>query len=85
MVLEIGLNFSCLPGMVEFKVFSEENLVQEHLWKYHSIIFLVLLKLCYSTLPFCISVNNHCKQSLTRAMIESFLICNWLDLTNVPS
>ena len=84
MVLETGLNFSYLPWMVGFKVFSEENLVQEHVWKYQSRIFLVLLKLCYSALPSCISVNNHCKQSLTRTMIESFLICDWLDLTNVP-
>ena len=76
MVLEIGQNFSCLQGMVEFKVSSEQNLVQEHLWKYQSRIFLALLKLCYSTLPSCIRVNNHYKQSLTRAQIESFLICN---------
>ena len=45
MVLEIVLNFNCLPGMVEFKVFSEENLVQEHFWKYQSIIFFVLPKI----------------------------------------
>ena len=45
MVLQIGLNFNCLPGMVEFKVFSEENLIQEHLWKYLSRIFLVLPKI----------------------------------------
>ena len=85
MLIEIGLNFSCLPEMVEFQVFSEENLVQEQLWKYQSRIFLALLKLFYSTLPSCIRVNNHCKQSLTRAMTESFLMCNWLDLTNVSS
>ena len=45
MVLEIVLNFNCLPGMIELKVFSEENLVQEHLWKHQSIIFFVLPKI----------------------------------------
>ena len=45
MVVEIVLNFNCLPGMLEFKVFSEENLVQEHLWKYQSRIFRVLPKI----------------------------------------
>ena len=70
MVLEIALDFNCLPGLAEFKVFSEEHLVQEYLWKYQSRIFLTVnfscLKLCYST--------NHCEQSLTRAMVESFLL-----------
>ena len=43
MVLEIALDFNCLPGLAEFKVFSEEHLVQEYLWKYQSRIFLTVL------------------------------------------
>ena len=45
MVLEIDLNFNCFLGMVEFKVSSGENLVQEHLWKYQRRFFLVLPKI----------------------------------------
>ena len=43
MGLKIAPNFNCLPGLTEFKLFSEENLVQDHLLKYQSTIFLTAL------------------------------------------
>ena len=43
MVLEIALNVNSLPGLAEFKLFSEENLVQDHFWQHQSKIFLTVL------------------------------------------
>ena len=43
MVLEIAPDFNCCSGLAEFMVFCEENLVQEHLWKYQSRIVLTVL------------------------------------------
>ena len=53
MVLEVALNFNSLPDLVEFKIFSEENQVQDTRAEF---FLLYCLRLCNSP-PSCISVN----------------------------